>query len=65
MKGTFNVNGEKVRIASQRRYVLVRWSDYSSRWVIIKRSDTLSTLAKLRFFRDGQEIIDTATGELR
>jgi hypothetical protein len=63
MKGTFNVNGHKVRVASQRRYILVRFSDYDGRYHIVRRSDTLATLANLR--NRENVIIDTATGETR
>lgn len=64
MKGTFNIQGHKVRIASQRRYILLWWSDYAERWVIDRRSDTRAKLEKLRK-GPGDVILDTVTGEVR
>lgn len=62
MKGTFLVQGHKVRIASQRRYILLWWSEYAERWAIQRRSDKLTTLRKLQ--GRGDVILDTVTGEV-
>jgi hypothetical protein len=51
----------RVRVASQRRYILLRFSSYDERWHIIRRSDSLDVVRRLRQY--GECLLDTATGE--
>jgi hypothetical protein len=56
MTGTFNTPLGKIRVASLRRFILVR--DYGHGPFIARRSDTRATLE--REFRNGDFILDTA-----
>jgi len=55
----------RFRSASQRRFVMVRWSTWSDKAVIIQRSDTLSTLATAKR-KHGSDVLvfDTTTGQV-
>jgi hypothetical protein len=54
--GTFNTPLGKIRVASMRRFILLR--RYTDKPVIVKRSDSMETLLRLR--RTGDFILDTA-----
>lgn len=56
MPGTFNTPLGKIRIASMRRFILLRAYDRGP--FIVKRSDTRATLERLA--RSGDFILDTA-----
>jgi hypothetical protein len=60
MKGTFTIDGVKVRSQSERRFILV--STYRWPYTIVKRSDSLGTLQRYRA-NHGGTIVDTVTGE--
>lgn len=69
MQGTFTiadpVRAGRIRTGSQRRYIVVRWSDYptpaAGRWIIAHRTD-VAARAIGRALR-GDHVIDTVTGE--
>lgn len=56
MTGTFHTPLGKIRIASMRRFILLR--DYGNGPFIVRRSDTRATLERLARF--GDYILDTA-----
>jgi hypothetical protein len=61
MQGTFTLpTGTKVRAQSNRRFVLVY--DHQGKAVIVKRSDSIDTLRKVKASQDF--IIDTTTGKV-
>jgi hypothetical protein len=62
MKGTFTIHGERVRVQSQRRYIVFTFKDYDMAWHIIKRSDSLDTVRRYINARD-YTVLDTVTGE--
>jgi len=65
---TLTTPAGKVRSASARRYVLVRWFVDGGKPVVVKRSDSLETLVSIRR-RAGFEsavrfmVFDSTTGE--
>lgn len=59
MQGTFTTPLGKIRVASMRRFVLLRSHDYRGPY-IVKRSDMRATLVKLA--RSGDVILDTVEG---
>jgi len=74
MRGTFTIpsatGAHKVRVSSERRYVVLRWSTApmpsgtaGHRYVIDYRSDDLGR-AKRRAWADGSTVLDTETGEI-
>lgn len=72
--GTFTIPGqldhgaptaERVRVASQRRYVVLvyRWDGRRDRWQIEYRTDDVTRARSHSSGRTGRVILDTLTGE--
>ena len=68
MQGTFEIQGQKFRTGSTRRYVIVSNVPKSDRLHVVKRSDSLAVVLTeaTRLRRDGWQvagIVDTTTGD--
>lgn len=69
MQATMQFPGQgKFRTATQRRYVLVRWSLHYDKADIVKRSDTLATLtqhrSKIARYDVDVRVFDTVTRQV-